>query len=54
MHVTPGVGFERGPLGPMIADGALVDRKGVRLWDLDPVFVRAALGLALRLAPFRE
>jgi len=54
MHVTPGVGFERGPLGPTIAAGALVDVAGLRLWDLDPVFVQAALARYPRLAMKRH
>ena len=24
-HITPGVGFERGPIGPMLSAGALLD-----------------------------
>lgn len=54
MHVTPGVGFERGPLGPTIAAGALVDVAGLRLWDLDPVFVQATLARHPRLAMKRH
>ena len=54
MHVTPGVGFERGPIGPMLSAGALVDLAGVRLWDLDPAFARAAEGRHPRLAMKRH
>lgn len=39
-HITPGLGFERGPIGPMIAAGALLDLTAMRLWDLDPAFAR--------------
>jgi len=54
MHVTPGVGFERGPIGPMLSAGALVDLAGVRLWDLDPAFARAAEQRHPRLAMKRH
>ena len=42
LHITPGIAFERGPLAPLVAAGALVDLAGMRLWDLDPAFVTAA------------
>lgn len=54
MHITPGVGFERGPIGPMLSAGALVDLAGVRLWDLDPAFARAAEARHPRLAMKRH
>ena len=31
LHITPGIGFERGPLAPLIAAGALVDLAALRL-----------------------
>ena len=54
MHVTPGVGFERGPIGPMLSAGALVDLAGVRLWDLDPAFAHSAEERHPRLAMKRH
>jgi len=42
LHITPGIGFERGPLAPLVAAGALVDLAAMRLWDLDPALVAAA------------
>jgi hypothetical protein len=54
MHVTPGVGFERGPIGPMLSAGALLDLAGVRLWDLDPAFARRAEERHPRLAMKRH
>jgi hypothetical protein len=43
MHITPGVGYQRGPLGPTVNAGALLDLLGMRLWDLDQTFVDAAI-----------
>jgi len=54
MHITPGVGFERGPIGPMLSAGALLDLAGVRLWDLDPAFARRAEERHPRLAMKRH
>ena len=54
MHITPGVGFERGPIGPMISAGALLDLAGVRLWDLDPRFGAAAQARHPRLGMKRH
>lgn len=54
MHVTPGVGFERGPIGPMLSAGALLDLAGVRLWDLDPAFARDTEARHPRLAMKRH
>ncbi len=54
MHITPGVGFERGPIGPMLSAGALLDLAGVRLWDVDPAFARAAEQRHPRLAMKRH
>jgi hypothetical protein len=54
MHVTPGVGFEIGPIGPMLSAGALLDLAGVRLWDLDSGFAQAAEERHPRLAMKRH
>jgi len=54
MHITPGVGFERGPIGPMLSAGALLDLAGVRLWDLDPAFAHSAEERHPRLAMKRH
>lgn len=42
LHISPGIGFERGPLAPLIAGGALVDLAGLRLAELPPELVAAA------------
>jgi len=42
LHVTPGIGFERGPLAPLIAAGALVDLAALRLGELAPELTAAA------------
>lgn len=54
MHITPGVGFERGSIGPMLSAGALVDLAGLRLWDLDAGFVRDAVARHPRLGVKRH
>ncbi len=38
-HITPGVGFELGPLAPLLQCGAMVDLTGLRLQDLQRDFV---------------
>jgi hypothetical protein len=43
MHITPGAGFECGPLAPLVAAGALVDLVGTRLEAIDPATVRGIL-----------
>ncbi len=43
IHITPGVGYDCGPLGPTVNAGALVDLVGLRLWDLDQAFVDDAI-----------
>ena len=43
MHITPGVGYEHGPLAPTIASGALLDLTGMRLWHLDSNFIDAVI-----------
>ena len=42
LHISPGIGFERGPLAPLIAGGALIDLAGLRLAELPPELVAAA------------
>ena len=42
LHISPGIGFERGPLAPLIAAGALIDLTGLRLGDLSPALVASA------------
>jgi hypothetical protein len=48
-HITPGVGFERGPLAPLIQIGAMVDLTGQRLWELRPEFVTSLVARYPRL-----
>lgn len=43
MHITPGAGFERGPLAPLVAAGALVDLVGTRLEAIDPASVASVV-----------
>jgi hypothetical protein len=40
-HITPGVGYELGPLAPLLQCGAMLDLTGLRLWELQPGFVEA-------------
>jgi hypothetical protein len=42
LHISPGIGFERGPLPPLIAAGALVDLTALRLGELAPELVTTA------------
>ena len=42
LHISPGIGFERGPLAPLIAAGALVDLTALRLAELPPELVATA------------
>lgn len=42
LHISPGIGFERGPLAPLIAAGALIDLTGLRLEELSPELVAGA------------
>ena len=42
LHISPGIGFERGPLAPLIAAGALVDLTGLRLAELPGELVSTA------------
>ncbi len=42
LHISPGIGFERGPLAPLIAAGALIDLTGLRLGELSPELVASA------------
>ncbi len=43
LHITPGIGYERGPLAPTIAAGAMVDLLGLRLCDVPADYVERAL-----------
>jgi hypothetical protein len=49
MHITPGAGFERGPLAPLVAAGALVDLVGTRLEAIDPTTLEGVLARHPRL-----
>ena len=42
LHISPGIGFERGPLAPLIAAGALIDLTGLRLGEMPPELVAGA------------
>jgi len=42
LHISPGIGFERGPLAPLIAAGALIDLTGLRLAELPGELVSTA------------
>lgn len=42
-HVTPGLDQELGPLAPAIQSGAMLDLVGMRLWDVEQVFVDAVI-----------
>jgi hypothetical protein len=42
LHISPGIGFERGPLAPLVAGGALIDLAGLRLEELSPELVAGA------------
>lgn len=43
LHITPGIGYERGPLAPTIAAGAMVDLLGLRLCDVPADYVEHTL-----------
>ncbi|MBW2272741.1 MAG: phosphohydrolase [Deltaproteobacteria bacterium] len=53
-HITPGVGYELGPLAPLLQFGAMVDLTGLRLWELAPGFVEAVLERHPRLGVKRS